>query len=995
MLLFALSGFAGLVYESMWTQYLGLFLGHAAHAQSFVLILFMGGMALGAWLVSRRSERFTRPLAAYALVELVVGILGIGFDPLYHGLTGLAYDHLFPAVGLGFGVEVVRYAIAALLIGLQCVLLGTTFPLMSAGYLRLTPGSGGRVLASLYFSNSFGAALGALAATFLLVPAVGLPGAVMAGGLLSVLVAIAIWPLARDNSAPAMAESTVAPRAEAIAPAFVLSAAALTGATSFVYEITWIRMLSQALGSTLHAFELMLAAFILGIAFGGLWLRRKADAWPNALFAAGWAQVLMGIAALGSLFVYTRAFDWVEALLAGLARSEQGYAYYNLATGLVSLAVMFPAAFFAGMTLPLLTLALIRRGGGERAIGRVYAANTIGAIVGVLLTVHVLMPLFGVRIGLWLAAIADLALGVFLILRGDRAMVLSAVRRHAFAAVVLSTAAGVASLMLTRVEPLVLASSVYRVGSAQLPSDTKMMFYGDGKTATVAMYEFQTDGKNRSIATNGKVDASIVMAEGAAPSPDEYTMTLAAALPLAMHPAPDNVAVIGFGSGMTAHTFMGDDRVKRQDVIEIEPFMVDAARNFGVRVDRAYSDPRSHVVIDDAKAFLSGAERRYDIIISEPSNPWVSGVAGLFTGEFYDFVPKHLEEGGIFVQWLQLYEIDPALVASVLKAMLPRFADVRAYVSNQTDMLMVASVDRPLPPLGEIQAVAPRLGKELARLGIESTEDFELHYLMDRRGLAALAEMSTIAANSDYFPVLQLRAPRARFVSADSLPIVNLQRAPWPLLEVAAGHHPFTASKALSTVKKTVPRDAMRRAAIALHRGMRDGAPIPLSFSESTDLSLRMTFVRSHATACDIDQAADAWLDAASQIASLTIPFFPAEDLRGVWIDPVWIGECTPTDPRIAPAMALFSAVAARDWTSASSKGQELLAMEQLAASPRFRGYVLGAVELAMLAMGDREGLIATEEAHGGHVPDNVFERQWMMILAHQGKDRISSSTSN
>ncbi|MGH8172821.1 MAG: fused MFS/spermidine synthase, partial [Rhodanobacteraceae bacterium] len=455
MVLFAISGFAGLIYESIWTQYLGLFLGHAAYAQSFVLVLFMGGMALGAWLASRRTERLARPLAVYAAIELVVGILGIAFDALYRFATEAAYAHIFPALGGGIGLDLTRYGIATLLIGVQCVLLGATFPLMSAGYLRLVPASGGRVLAGLYFSNSFGAAIGALTATFVLLPWVGLPGAIQVGGVLSLAVAVAVWPFARPTSTAQGASPTRAN--ESVAPWLILAAAAITGATSFVYEITWVRMLALALGTTLHAFELMLAAFISGIAFGGLWLRHRADRLKDVIGAAGWAQVCMGIAALASLFIYMHAFEWVAWLIQAAGKTSQGYALFNIASGAISLAVMFPAAFFAGMTLPLLTLVLLRNGAGERAIGRVYAANTIGAIVGVLVTVHVLMPMLGVRLSLWVAALLDLALGIYLLARtaGTRA----ARRTRTVLAFGVSLLIATAALLSTRVDPLTLASS--------------------------------------------------------------------------------------------------------------------------------------------------------------------------------------------------------------------------------------------------------------------------------------------------------------------------------------------------------------------------------------------------------------------------------------------------------------------------------------------------------------------------------------------------------
>ncbi|KRG63656.1 hypothetical protein ABB28_17565, partial [Stenotrophomonas chelatiphaga] len=192
----------------------------------------------------------------------------------------------------------------------------------------------------------------------------------------------------------------------------------LTGASSFVYEITWVRMLSLALGTTLHSFELMLAAFIAGIAFGGLWLRHRADRMASPLRAAGWVQVLMGLAALASMFVYAQAFEWVGWLMRVIVRSAEGYGLYSVASAVIAVLVMFPAAFFAGMTLPLLTLALLRQGRGEKVIGQVYAFNTVGAIVGVLAAVHVLMPMLGLKYALLVAAVVDVGLGVWLLWPG-------------------------------------------------------------------------------------------------------------------------------------------------------------------------------------------------------------------------------------------------------------------------------------------------------------------------------------------------------------------------------------------------------------------------------------------------------------------------------------------------------------------------------------------------------------------------------------------------
>jgi spermidine synthase len=973
MALFAISGFAGLIYESIWTQYLGLFLGHAAYAQSFVLMLFMGGMALGAWLVSRHSARIARPLAIYAAIEFAIGILGIAFDPIYHAGTSFAYAHLFPLVGEGIGLDVTRYTISTLLIGAQCVALGATFPLMSVGYLRVDPSASGRVLAGLYFSNSFGAALGALVATFVLLPNVGLPGTVMTGGLLSILVALAVWPLGRKPSTSI--EGAKAGHAAARIPWLILSAAAITGATSFVYEITWIRMLVQALGSTLHAFELMLAAFIGGIAFGGLWLRRKADTWSDAVAAAGWAQVLMGVAALGSLFVYTRSFDWVAQLMQGLGHTATGYTLYNFATAAIAVAVMFPAAFFAGMTLPLLTLILLRRGSGEGAIGRVYAANTLGAIIGVLLTMHVLMPFLGVRISLWLAALGDMALGVVLMLNAD-----IVIRRRVFAATAISLVLGACALLFTRVDPLVLASSVYRSGAARLPAGTQMLSYEDGKTASVAFYQGPGKDQIRAVSTNGKVDASMSLAVGAEPSADEYTMTLLGALPLAFTNRPKKVAVIGFGSGMTVNTILASARVDRVDVVEIEPAMVKASRGFGARVARTYSDPRVHIVIDDAKAFLAGTSRKYDVIVSEPSNPWVNGVAALFSDEFYEFVPQHLADGGVYVQWLQLYEITPELVGSVLKAMLPHFSDVRAYLPNSSDMLLIASPHEALMPPRDLHGADPALSEELKRIGIRDSDDLAMFSFMEKRGLSALANLSRVPSNSDLFPILQLQAPEARFTRSMFVEFYELQKSTIPLLEVVAGYMPVEASTEPAALVSKTPYDAPRRAAIAYRNALLSDGP-PRGEFVSKDVSYPLQTLRTPIRSC-ADFDGGEWVNASASVAGATIPYFRAGDLKGIWIEPIWVPECASANPLVAKALDFYSRLAARDWQSVAAVGSELLASGDMHIAPAFESYLLRATELACAATGEWKKLVEIETKFGVATRDRLFERRFLLSLA-------------
>jgi spermidine synthase len=912
--IFVLSGFSGLIYQSIWTQYLGLFLGHSSYAQSLVLILFMGGMAVGAWLVSRWSSGFRRPLLAYAIIEVVIGLLGLFFDGIYQGLTGWAYDQLLPMLPAS-QLQSVRWVLAAAMVLPQCILLGATFPLMSAGYIRLQEHAQGRVLAGLYFSNSLGAAIGALASTYVMLPAIGMPGTVFSAGLINIIVAIIVYPLSK-REAPVSSASPVVepalvdpPRGKAISsPTLILIAAGLTGAASFVYEITWIRMLSLALGTTIHSFELMLASFILGIALGGLWLKNRADSLASPLATAGWIQVWMGIAALASMFVYANAFEWVGWLMKVIVRSADGYGLFNVASALISLLVMFPAAFFAGMTLPLLTLALLRQGHGEKAIGQAYAFNTVGAIIGVLAAVHVLMPVLGLKYALLSAAVLDIGLGLVLLARFASRTTIRRVPAMPVAAAI-SIVAVTASAVFVTFDPAVLNSSVYRTGSSSLSSSARSVFYKDGKTATVAVFEFGAkDGNMRMISTNGKVDAGLVYNDGKSATQDEATMLLLAAIPLSMNDRYDRVGVIGFGSGMTTHALLGHAAVGSVDTVEIEPAMVEGARHLGSRVQRAFNDPRSHVVIDDAKAYFASVPQKYDLIISEPSNPWMGGTASLFSTEFYQYVPRQLNEDGLFVQWLQLYEITPELVNSVLSAMLVNFKDVNAYLANGSDLILVASPNGKVPALGGTVFQQPLLAADLARIGVSDLRALQDTMVMNRTGLEGYLSLYPHQVNSDMFPVLKLEAPRARFQSVQVADFNALGEAPWPIIRYFGG--PAARNAAPIVMPRRLPLATIQKANEANHvfaslieRNQAGSA----SSAQSSDLVLEA--VRGLAASCQLGAhpVRDARMIFA--LAGDTVPQLDPVRLQRMWGKPEWL-RCTSGDGTVSGALALLSAVA-------------------------------------------------------------------------------------
>jgi spermidine synthase len=302
----------------------------------------------------------------------------------------------------------------------------------------------------------------------------------------------------------------------------------------------------------------------------------------------------------------------------------------------------------------------------------------------VIVAVHLLLVPLGVRGALLVAAAIDVALGAGLIV---------AIRARGApvrfpAGVVASVAFLVAVAVAFQIDPLRAASGVFRHGVASLSRSDTVIFHRDGKTATVDVVE-SADGM-RAIRTNGKVDAAIAMRGGMPPTLDEFTMTLLAVLPLGHQPTAKTAAVIGFGSGMSTAMLLASPTLTRVDTIEIEPAMVDGAQHFRPRTDAAFTDPRSRIVIDDAKSYFARGGERYDIIVSEPSNPWVSGVSSLFTEEFYRRTAAYLNDGGVLSQWMHTYDMDSATLASILAALSKTFPEYLVYMSAEGDLVVIA-----------------------------------------------------------------------------------------------------------------------------------------------------------------------------------------------------------------------------------------------------------------------------------------------------------------
>lgn len=968
--LFTASGFAGLIYESIWTQYLKLYLGHAAYAQSLVLIVFMGGMAIGAALCARMSERLTRPLITYAMVEAAVGVLALGFHEIYGLTADWSYGTLLPMVSDEWAVTAARFAMAAALILPQSILLGATFPLMSAGLARSNRSRTGESLAMLYFTNSLGAAAGVLTSGFVLVAWVGLPGTLRIAGMLNLALATVVWFMARRVYVrPITADAVTAPGNRLLG-----LVALMTGLASFIYEICWIRMLSLVLGASTHSFELMLSAFIGGLALGGLCVRRLVDRVTDPGQLLGWVQIAMGTLALGTLLVYDRSFLLMEYLMGGLARTDAGYVLFSLAGAFIAVLVMLPATLCAGMTLPLITGTLMREGAGERAIGHVYALNTLGAILGVLAAVHVGMPHLGLKNTLISGAWIDVTLGLMLIARSGR-------RGPAIVASIFALLLFVPALLLLHLDVNKMTAGVFRHGELASSRDAKVVYQRDGKTATVHLVRYP---EALSIRTNGKSDGSVTI-DGTRRGSDETTMILTAAIPLALKPDIRRAAVIGIGTGLTMHTLLQSLTVERVDTVEIEAAMVEAARGFAPHNSAAFADPRGAITIDDAKAYFSAGRRTYDLIISEPSNPWVSGVSGLFTREFYQRIRPHLNNGGLLVQWFQLYEIDAALLASVMKALGSEFPHYAVFAPSDHDLLIIAS-DHPVPVSASARVFDdPSMAAELRSIQMVTPGDFDARYLGSRIVLEPLFESYAIPANSDFRPVLDLRAARDRFTERSATDIVGLLGTAVPALEMLVPS--FVRRPSNPWLAGTHERSENTR----LARYARDfllGEEVQPSDAVSAQLQKDLEILRFRLMECRAPRDHDVWLHSMLRVSALINPNLDISDLRVLWRR-LGAGCSASLLDFQRDWLALFRAVAERDAKGMSALGARLLET-QTGIFAEAREYLLAAAMTGAIVGNDRANALVLWQAQQGALGAKASQPLFRLLRCQGNPDCAS-----
>ena len=841
----------------------------------------------------------------------------------------------------------------------------------------------------LYFTNSIGAAIGVLASGFWLIKLVGLPGTIATAGALNILLALTVWVLVRLDPSPVMAPvpcHDAAAKNSSLKQLFLI-AAFITGAASFIYEISWIRMLSMVLGATTHSFELMLSAFITGLAFGGLWIKRRIDRIESPVRFSGYVQLIMGVLALLTIPVYLNSYEWMSWLMQALSKTDAGYAGYSAASHVIALSVMLPTTFMAGMTLPLFTYVLIRKGHGESSIGQVYAANTVGAIVGVLVAVHIGLPLLGLKRLILLGAILDIGLGLVLLSKEPigqkRTMDLTA-----------GALVGVGVLALTiglvNVDARLLVSGVYRHGNINIATKSEPTFYQDGKTASVALTA-APDGLV-TLTTNGKPDAAIQSNPDKAPSMDEITMVLLGTLPIAYMPEATHIANIGMGAGLTTHSLLGHSGIEKVDTIEIEPAIVAAAAGFGEFVERAFDDPRSEIHIEDAKTFFSLNNSTYDIIIAEPSNPWVSGVSSLFSVEFYKTIKRHLDKDGLFVQWIQLYEFDDELATSVLKALSINFSDYVIYTTDGGNIIVIAKNEGALPEPDWTVLIEGRLSEDLTKLNIISASDLLVRKVVESDSILGYLSISSVPINSDYYPYVDLNAGRARFTDSVAGLLMSLHGAPFPVTEMLAGD---TLDHGNVSNDQFLDRSRNIEVARSVYRRLVGAETSFTSKSRymTAALDLQTDLMMVSQDSCAFDSDPGRWLSITHDVMLATLPYLDAEQGMEI-IDAVTAPRCTAQQETGSKMLLdVYRAVARRDALLMSDAASRLLTSQE-EISQALQQYLVSAAIIGDVVSDNPEGAVGTWDRYkdeafpGGSLPS------YMHLIIATALNSGASSTS-
>jgi spermidine synthase/tetratricopeptide (TPR) repeat protein/MFS family permease len=821
-LLFIVSGAAALMYQIVWFKYLSLFVGNTTYAQTIVLATFMGGLAIGASLWGARADRTERPLLLYAVLEFGIGIYCFFYPFLLESLQSL-FVRLVHAWGLASDsseVLLLKFVFSVLTLLLPTILMGGTLPVL-VRFISQRIEEAGRNVATLYFLNSFGAVVGTFLCGFFFIPLVGLSVTITTAASLNVLVGLAALLLTRYR--PMLVGTTTSAQSIAV-PAeeggevsshryskrdvhVAIGVAGLSGLTAMIYEVTWVRLLIPVVGSSTYSYTLMLVAFITGITLGSWFVTTFVDRIRNLFGFLALCQLGVGLSMAVMLPLYGMipyAYWKIGALL---SRTAGAYTVFLTLQFLFSISLMIVPTIFLGMTLPIASKIAARSLDVlGRSVGLVFSVNTMGTVIGSVAAGLVMIPAVGIRHTMEVAMILNVALALAL------AVVAPATGRRlriAYAGLSVLIVAGYFTFSSDWNKTVMLSGTFRSIARGVEPPKTYRAFqerdiystiyyYKEGVSGTIGVVEGRsTYGTQRVLIVNGKADASS--------SVDLPTQVLLGQVPMMLHPQADTALVIGFGSGVTVGSMLTHP-VQHVQCVEIAPEVIEASLFFDDVNHRPLSDRRSKLAIDDALSFLKLSATRYDVIVSEPSNPWIAGIGNLYTAEFWQLCRQRMRPGGLMVQWVQLYETNDEIVQMIIRTFQSVFPHISMWQSLVGDVLLVGSLQE--VPLDQ-QRLAQRLEQpavqsDLARIEIRDVATFLSLHMIGNERLREYALAGPL--NTEKLPLLEYAAPRALFMNQGVGTLARFDERFLPAVSSAwltqrSAHQPLTAQERLNIAR--------------------------------------------------------------------------------------------------------------------------------------------------------------------------------------------------
>jgi spermidine synthase len=773
---FTLSGAAALIYEVLWMRMLGLVFGATTIAVSVVLAAFMGGLALGSAIAGKVAGRIERPLRAYALIEIGIGLYALAVSSAFRAIDrfdAALWQQIHPGT-LRFAL--IRFALAAIALLIPTALMGATLPIMVAAICRYGVGSARTTISRLYGLNLTGAIAGTLVAGFVLLPTFGVQVTIWIAALTNVMIGILVLLLQRrahSNSGNAVAHPAHMRRGESdampslAAPtnrSFWFVSAFASGFVTIGMQVVWSRILAMIIGSSTYAFTLVLALSLVGLAIGAWIVSSTATADGRRLRRFIFAVQLLIVL---SLFVSFRLTSSVPAVLISIGFRLAINSWHGLLAlqSLAAAILILVPALLMGMIMPLALVwtADASKHSPANLVGQTYALNTLGAISGSIATTFVLIPMANTRFAVFTMAAISITIA---------AIAYQPIRQDADVAVARSLAVGLAAALIIAALFIwprlnlnelsvgaydsfvrVLAQSRSVPDQQNRPNDHRLLMYDEGRTATVSV---RRDWGITSVAINGRTNAS--------DADDMPTQILLGQLGVLIAPRLDNALLVGFASGVTAGSVL-QSQVKSVECVELERAAISSSRYFEHVNNHPLNDSRLRMIVDDARTYLRVNQTKYDLIVSEPSHPWVPGVANLFTREFFTLGRERLKDGGVFVQWIQIYQLSTESLRSILATFHEAFPHVAVFrvegPAKGKDLILLGS--RTQIELNRItQRLSDPLSRaELNRVGLRSADDVLTWFVCDEERLGPAIAGAVI--NTDDNMRVETVAPREAF----------------------------------------------------------------------------------------------------------------------------------------------------------------------------------------------------------------------------------------